>query len=282
MSLELSMVVPHVPSICHEDQAPEFQRNIVESMKELGNQISELKPDAIVLISCHWPSTFTHYVDVTPVHKGMLTAMEAPELIKDVPYHYPGDLDLGMKLVQAGQDANIQVLEVNDSNYVWDYGTLVPLRYLVPKADIPIVNLCVTLTSDLDETYRWGKAIRKVINESEKRIVFVASGALSHNLVRGRHNKPTTAEHALDKEFVDLIMKKEYKAAHAMLPEFARFAKVESGGRHLAMLFAMIDDDFEPAYFSDAQSSGSWNPVITFTPTKVSGVKEKADEEYAK
>ena len=91
MSIELSMLVPHAPSLCHEDQVPDFQQNIVAGFKEVSKEISQIKPDVIVLVTCHWPSTFAHYVDCNPVHKGFLTAQEAPDMIKDVPYHYPGD-----------------------------------------------------------------------------------------------------------------------------------------------------------------------------------------------
>ena len=280
MTIELSMLAPHFPSICHEDQVPEFQQKVVDSMKEVSKEIAQINPDVIVLVSCHWPSTFTHYVDCYPVHKGILTALESPDLVKDVSYHYPGDEALANELVQAGQNAGVQVVGVNDPHYVWDYGTVVPLRYLVPNEDIPVINLCVTLTADLEETYKWGQVIKKVLQESEKKVVFVSSGALSHNLVRGRHNNPTTAEHALDKQFVELVMNKDFQSAYAMLPEYARMAKVESGGRHLAMLFAIIDKDSDPVYFADAQSSGSWNALITFAKAKVSGKKENAKEEY--
>jgi 3,4-dihydroxyphenylacetate 2,3-dioxygenase len=280
MTIELTMIVPHVPSMCHEDQVPDFQQNIVHGMKEVAKAIEQIKPDAIVLVSCHWPSTFTHYVDCHPVHQGLLTAMEAPELIKDVPYHYPGDEALANELVQAGQEAGIQVLGVYDPHYVWDYGTVVPLRYLVPKEDIPVINLSVTLTANHEETYRWGQAIAKVLQASDKKVIFVASGALSHNLVRGRHNKPTIAEHALDKQFVDYMMNKKYESAYEMLPQYSNMAKVESGGRHLAMLFGIIDKDWDPTYLADGQSSGSWNPLITFKKVKASSTEENIEEEY--
>ena len=98
MSIELSMLVPHAPSLCHEDQVPDFQQNIVAGFKEVSKEISQIKPDVIVLVSCHWPSTFAHYVDCNPVHQGFLTAQEAPDMIKDVPYHYPGDEALANNL----------------------------------------------------------------------------------------------------------------------------------------------------------------------------------------
>ncbi len=268
--------------MCHHDQVPEFQQDMAAGMKEIGNHLKQLKPDTIVLVSCHWPSTFFHYVDCTPVHKGILTAFEAPDLIKDVPYHYPGDEALANELVSAGEEAGLQVQGVNDPYYIWDYGSVVPLRYLVPDEDIPVINLSVTLAASLEETYKWGQVIAKVLRESDKKIVFISSGALSHNLVRGRHNIPTVTEHSMDKQFIEFVMTKNYQAAYAMLPEYARFARVESGGRHLAMLFSMIEEGSIPAYHADGQSSGSWNALITFEKTKTAGAHQNEASEYVK
>ena len=276
------MLVPHVPSLCDEEQVPEFQQDMAVEMKKMGQQIKEVNPDVIVLVSCHWPSTFFHYVDCTPVHKGILTAFEAPDLIKDVPYHYPGDEKLANELVKAGEAANLQVQGVNDPYFIWDYGSVVPLRYLVPDEDIPVINLSVTLAASLEETYKWGQVIAKILRESDKKVVFLSSGALSHNLVRGRHNKPTVTEHALDKQFIEFVMKKDYKAAYDMLPEYARMARVESGGRHLAMLFTMIEDGCEPTYLAEGQSSGSWNALITFIKSETANVKAEVESEYVK
>lgn len=264
MTIELSMLVPHVPSLCHEDQVPDFQQDLAAEMKKVANEIKQLNPDVIVLVSCHWPSTFFHYVDCTPVHKGILTAFEAPDLIKDVPYHYPGDEGLANELVKAGIEAGFHVQGVNDPYYVWDYGSVVPLRYLVPNEDIPVINLSVTLAASIDETFKWGEQIKKVLRETGKKVIFAASGALSHNLVRGRHNTPTVSEHAMDKQFIDFIMKQDYQSAYKMLPQYASLAKVETGGRHLAMLLAMVEEGGKPTFLAEGQSSGSWNALITF------------------
>lgn len=280
MSIELSLLVPHIPTICHEDQTPDYQQNIVAAMKDVAKEIQGLKPDVIVLVSCHWPSTFFHYVDCTSIHKGNLTAMEAPDLIKGVSYSYPGDGELADELVQAGQKVGIPVIGVNDPDYLWDYGTVVPLRYLNPNETIPVINFSVALTASLEETYRWGEEIAEVLRKSEKRVVFVASGALSHNLVRGRHHNPTPAEHALDKQFIEYIMNKDLQSAFDMLPQYASMAKVESGGRHLAMLLSMITHGYEPVNLGECQSSGSWNAVISFGNSKISRLKEDVKKEW--
>ncbi|MDR4946913.1 extradiol ring-cleavage dioxygenase [Neobacillus cucumis] len=281
MTIEFSLIAPHVPSMCHEDQVPNFQQDMAAAMKMIvAKQIEEINPDVIVLVSCHWPSTFFHYVDCTSVHKGILTAFEAPDLIKDVPYNFPGDEELANKLVKAGEEAGLQVQGVNDPYYLWDYGSVVPLRYLNPDEKIPVINLSVTLAASIEETYKWGQVIAKVLQETDKKVVFVSSGALSHNLVRGRHNKPTVTEHAMDKQFLEFVMSKNFQAAYDMLPEYARLARVESGGRHLAMLLSMLDKDCKPTFYADGQSSGSWNVLITFSKVTLPVSELAAENEY--
>ena len=48
MTIELSILVPHAPSLCHEDQVPDFQQGIVAGFKEVAKEISQIKPDVIV------------------------------------------------------------------------------------------------------------------------------------------------------------------------------------------------------------------------------------------
>ncbi|WP_160718942.1 extradiol ring-cleavage dioxygenase [Bacillus sp. USDA818B3_A] len=282
MTIEFSLIVPHVPSMCHQDQVPEFQQDMASGMKAVAEQIKEMKPDVMVLVSCHWPSTFFHYVDCTPVHKGILTAFEAPDLIKDVPYNFPGDENLANQLVKAAEKAGLQVQGVNDPYYLWDYGSVVPLRYLNPDSDIPVINLSVTLAASIEETYKWGQVIAKVLQETDKKVVFISSGALSHNLVRGRHNKPTVTEHAMDKQFLEFVMNRDYQSAYDMLPEYARLARVESGGRHLAMLLSMLDKECKPVFYADGQSSGSWNVLITFSKVASLANQGLPESEFAK
>ncbi|TBL79369.1 extradiol ring-cleavage dioxygenase [Paenibacillus thalictri] len=265
MSLEMTLLAAHVPSICHEEKAPDFQSELVKGLKLMRDRIQEMQTEVVVLMSCHFPATFHHYVDATPQHHGVLTAVECPDLIADVPYNYPGDQPLAKQLVEAGKQAGIPVLEFNDPTYMWDYGTVVPLRYLVPKEDIPIISLSVCWASSLEESYQWGVQIGKVLRESNKRTVFVSSGALSHNLVRGRENMPTLSERALDNQFLDYIMKGDYEPAREMLNQYARIAGVESGGRHLAALLGVLGVSPQQAEFwGYGQSSGSANAIISF------------------
>ena len=117
MSLELGMIATHIPHICHEDSVKEYHKPLVAAMHKAAGIVESVNPDVIVLSSCHWISTFHHYVDATPRHKGVLTALECPDLLRDVPYDFQGNEELAKQLISQGQEAGLSVREVNDSNY---------------------------------------------------------------------------------------------------------------------------------------------------------------------
>ncbi|WP_110929695.1 DODA-type extradiol aromatic ring-opening family dioxygenase [Bacillus massiliglaciei] len=266
MTIELGMLVPHTPRMCHEEKAPDFQKEIIQGMHKTRSVIEQIRPDAIVIVSCHWLSSFHHFVEATPDHKGVLTAFECPELISDVHYHFPGDTELARELIAAGQSAGLQVVEVNDPTYNWDYGTIVPLRYLIPNEDIPVIDLSVTWAANLEETFKWGRVIGEVFQESEKKVVFISSGALAHNLVRNPQAMPTITEQAMDKQFIEYLNNNELNKAYEMLPQYSKNAGVEAGGRHLAMLLGVLKGQYRSKYYGYGQSSGSGNVVMTFKP----------------
>lgn len=114
MSLELAVLCSHTPRICHENEVMDYQRQIVEGMHEAGERIESIKPDVLVVVSCHWMSTFNHYVDAAPRHQGNVTALECPDMISNVPYDYPGNLELANKLVQAGREDGLAVVGFSD------------------------------------------------------------------------------------------------------------------------------------------------------------------------
>lgn len=268
MSVELGVLAAHVPSICHRENIPPFQEGMVDEMDKIEKEIEALKPDLICIVSCHWLSTFNHYVDVADRHEGTLTAFECPDIISDVVYKHAGDKDIALQMVEAGKRARIPVTAIDDPTYVWDYGTVVPLRYLLPNSDVPVVSFSITEAASLEESRKWGEVMKQVIDESGKKTVFIFSGALAHNLVRGRHNMPTISEQALDKQFINYALERDYESMISMLPQYANNAGVEGGGRHLAMMLGILGTDYKPEFKSYAQSSGSGNAIMTFTKEK--------------
>ena len=202
-----------------------------------GSTSRARKPDVIVINSCHLVSTFSTLVDGTSRHRGTLTAQEAPDLIAGVEFDFPGDGAFASALVARAKAAGHLSGLVDDPHYPLDYGTVMPIVcYLDPGQSIPVVPISVTLLNDLDECFAWGRHVVSTLREVGRRGVFVASGALSHRLVRGPERWPLPEDRKRDERFARMLADGDYDGLFRWLPEFASAVEAEMGGRHLAMM----------------------------------------------
>jgi 3,4-dihydroxyphenylacetate 2,3-dioxygenase len=238
----MSAIASHSPRIGIEAEAPDFLRGVIAGSYALGRAIRALEPDVIVLQSAHWVTTFTWYVTCQARHRGCCVSDELPDLIPGVPYDRPGDPEFGEALTAAIRDEGLLAGRNVTPHYKWDYGTFVPLQYLDPAQRIPVVTIGTCILADLDECYRVGLAVRNAAARSGKRVVFVASSALSHRLVRNPASWPIEADRALDRRFLALLERGRVAEAREFLPGFAAEARVEMGGRNIAGMLGALHD----------------------------------------
>jgi 3,4-dihydroxyphenylacetate 2,3-dioxygenase len=237
----MSAIASHSPRIGIEANAPDFLRGVIAGEYALGRAIAELEPDVIVLQSAHWVTTFTWYVTCQKRHRGDCVSDELPDLIPGVPYDRPGDPEFGAALVEGIKGAGLLAGRNETPHYKWDYGTFVPLQYLDPAQRIPVVTMGTCILADLDECYRVGVAVRQAAEKSGKRVVFVASSALSHKLVRDPASWPTTEHQALDHRFIDMLRDGRLGEARRFLDGYAAETHVEMGGRNIASMLGVLD-----------------------------------------
>ncbi len=263
----------HTPRYCTLEAAfegklaSEVFRPVRDGMVAQGRALRGARLDAVVVNSCHLITTFPTVVDGTPRHRGVLTAQEAPDLIRGVPYDYPGDPGLAASLIARGKARGLLCVLADDPHYPLDYGTVMPLVcYLDPEQRLPMVPLSVCLAADLEEAHAWGRLLAEAAREAPGRVGFVASGSVSHKLVRGPERGPLPADEALDHRLAGLLAAGRFDEAWGWLPEFARSAEAEMGGRHLAMMLGALLGSgrrFATTVHAYGPSSGSGNYVIS-------------------
>src|SRR5262245_7161291 len=263
----------HTPRYCTLEAAfegkvasPAFQP-VRDGLFAQGQAMGKARLDVAVINSCHLISTFPTVVDGTPRHRGVLTAQEAPELIHGVEYDYPGDYELAARLITEGKANGRQCVLANDVHYPLDYGTVMPMVCYLDRAQrLPMVPISVCFSADLDEEFACGRILAQVAGETSKRIGFVASGSVSHKLVRDPARGPLPDDEALDHRFARLLGSGDYETLWRWLPEFSRLAEPEMGGRHLAMMLGTImgsGQRFATNVHAYGPSSGSGNYVIS-------------------
>ena len=259
-------VVAHTPRIRDPEGAGGVFAPIVQGMRAAAAEIARLKPDVLLIASCHWVTTFHLYVNAARRHRGTLTSHEAPDLIHGWQYDYPGDPALAGEVAAAGKARGVPVVAFEEPTFVLEYGTVIPLRYLTPRADVAVVPLSVCWASDLKECMTWGEAVREAVVKSARRAVFVASGSFSHKLVRGPETWPAPDLQKLDHELADLLTMGRNAEARATLPQYVERADPEMGGRHIAMLIGATGGGYRGRLLGYGPSSGSGNPVIVLVP----------------
>jgi len=262
-------IVAHVPTLGLAQNTPPFQLPLVEGERQLGAELRAGKPDLFVMLSSHWVCTFEWYATGRQVFEGVCVAEEAPHLIPGIPYRRKGDPEFARALVEEWGKVSVPG-RVNDFEHsTYDYGSLVPLLYLDPDAEVPVVHLPSVLMADHAECMRAGRAIDTVARRQGKKVVFFASSALSHYLVRGRENRPTPDREAMDMRFMDMMKRGAIDEALAWFPEFSKLGAVEMGGRPVATFLGVVQAMRDAGakltakqYGGYAQSSGSGNVVL--------------------
>jgi 3,4-dihydroxyphenylacetate 2,3-dioxygenase len=260
------MLVPHTPRFLDPDGAAPVFQPVIRGLRALGDEVARLRPDAIIIASAHWFTTFHHYVGGAARLAGVLTATEAPDLVRNIAYQYPGDPELARAMVAAGGRASVSTVLTDEPTLPLDYGFVIPLRYLTPRADVPIVPISLCYLADLSETLRWGRAIGCAVRGVSRRVVLAVTGALSYRLVRGPERWPEPEARALDDRMMDLFTAGDLAAFAGSLGELAREAHVEAGGRHLALLIGALGSGYRGRVLGYGPSSGSGNAVVTLSP----------------
>ncbi|MEM7469670.1 MAG: extradiol ring-cleavage dioxygenase [Pseudomonadota bacterium] len=262
-----SVLTPHTPRMAVADKVPEFIEPLVEGSKQLGDWIRSLQPDCVVLQTTHWVSTFNWYATSHATHEGVCIADEAPDMVPGLPYQYRGDPDFASGLIGSGEVQGIPFKNNDNPHFRWDYGTYVPLKYIDPDAELRIVTIPTVILANLEECLAVGRLVDSVAKAQGKRVVFIASTALSHALVRGPSQWPTPEEQQLDSRLTELICAGEIDQAIGWLPEYVKAATAEMGGRVVAGFFgaasALSKTQLHGRTFGEyAQSSGSGNHSI--------------------
>ena len=103
-------------------------------------------------------------------------------------------------------------------------------------------------------------------------MVFIASSALSHALVRGRHHLPTPERIDADQKLIGMLERGAIAEIIGGFPEYSRLAVAETGGRALATLLGVLEAMGRDTrglagrqYGGYAQSSGSGNANVLVT-----------------
>lgn len=193
------------------------------------------RPKAILVVSAHWENQGT-------IH---LTTGEFPRTIHDfsgfhpdlykVLYPAPGAPDLIERVTQLLGEAQVH----RDDSWGFDHGSWGVLYPMLPKADVPMIQLGLNRSLSPQQHLAMASALAPLREEG---VLLVSSGNVVHNLPEYFKTMGTKPDWAV--EFQDRITAAVQADNHAALTEFApddRAAAlaINSGEHYLPLLYTV-------------------------------------------
>ena len=181
MSIVAAFAVPHpplaVPGVGNGREAG-ISRTLA-AYDEVARRIADLAPQTIVISSPHTTS-YLDYLHISPgrgAHGDFRDFGDRADG-SDVTY----DQDFVRELARAAEAAGIPTGTRGERDTSLDWGVLVPLHFIQAQyRDFQVVRMGLAGFSPI-EHYRLGRCVRDVAERLGRRVVYVASGDLSHKL----------------------------------------------------------------------------------------------------
>lgn len=176
-----AFLVPHPPIILPEIGRGEEKKiqKTIGAYREAAHRAAELRPETVVLTSPH-ATAYSDYFHISPgeTARGDFARFGAPEVVLSARY----DAALAEKISEIAAERGLPAGTQGERDAALDHGTLIPLRFLQEAfSGFRIVRIGLSGLSPV-EHYRLGKCIAQAAGALGRRVVFVASGDLSHRL----------------------------------------------------------------------------------------------------
>ena len=181
MAIVGAFMVPHPPMIVPAvGRGSEKQiEKTIAAYERVADEIAALKPETIIISSPH-SVMYADYFHISPGVKatGSFAEFGAPQVKFEVNY----DAELVNLLANKAMYTGFPAGCLGEKRKELDHGTMVPLWFITKK--YPDFKLVRTGLSgyDLLKHYEYGIMIKESVSEFDRRVVYVASGDLSHKL----------------------------------------------------------------------------------------------------
>lgn len=212
------------------------------------------RPGAILVVSAHWLERPVH---LGPTSKaGLIHDFYGfPDELYQVQYPAPPAPQLGKRVFSLLSEAGLKPIESPTRGL--DHGAWVPLLYLFPDADIPVLQVSIGSRVPMEEHLALGRALAPLRSEG---VFILASGNLTHNLRRFNFGDRNSLVESWANDF-------DQWAAEKLEPfdlnALARYATEAPGARTAHP----TDDHYTPLLVAAAAASVSGKPTVRFPHT---------------
>ncbi len=266
MSIIAAYIVPHPPMIVPDvGRGSEAQiKKTIEAYEKIADEIAGLKPETIVISSPH-SIMYADYFHISPGVKayGSFADFRAPQVKFEVDY----DSEFAKHLAAKAKAEDFPAGFLGERKKELDHGTMVPLWFIMKKyKDFKLVRTGLS-GLDLMKHYEYGKMIKESASELGRRIVYVASGDLSHKLKEYGPYGFAKEGPEYDERIMEVCSKAEFGKLFDFDEDFCNKA-AECGHRSFVIMAGALDETAVDAKaYSHEDVTGVGYGICSFTVT---------------
>lgn len=241
-----AFIFPHPPVMIPEvgRGAERGADATLASLRKAAEEIGRLKPSTIILTSPHGPvfQDFIH-INTKRILRGDMIKFRAP----GVSLEFENNLYLTNKIINIANSEGIACGGLDKSLAIryriseeLDHGAIVPLYFIEKEyKDFKLVHISVA-GLPLKELYRFGSCIGEAVKQSNERVVFLASGDLSHKLTEDGPYGYNMDGPEYDRQLLEYLKIPDPQGLLEFEESFLESA-AECGLRSFVMMFGALD-----------------------------------------
>ena len=249
----LAAKIAHVPSIMiSERPGPLFgtREAAIGALREIGHRARQRGADTFLVFDTHWISNFGCHMNANVRHAGIYTSNEAPHMIQNMHYDYPGDPELGDAIAAEAKKLKLDVMAHKVETLPLEYGTIVPMYYMNPDGWARVLSVAAPIFASVEENRRFGEACARAIAASDRKVAVLASGSMSHKLISNEQvgdnqwqQVGSEFNRQVDLRVLDLWKERRYAEFVRMLPEYSTKCNGEALMVDTHMIFGLLGWD---------------------------------------
>ncbi|RIJ67848.1 catechol 1,2-dioxygenase [Nakamurella silvestris] len=253
-------LIAHVPTIVLPEEIRRELNNgedstLVSGLHQLRREVFDvLDYDTVVVLDSHWATTVEFVVTAQDRRAGLFTSEELPRGMCRRPYDFPGDPELAHAIADQADNHGTWITAIDDNNLPIFYATTNLWEFLgAGLPDKKWISIGVCQTADMEDNLRLGRALGDAIAASDRKVLLLASGAMSHTfwpLRQIRDHEAAGVEHiftpaaaAADFERLDWFAAGDHARVLDTMDEFYKFKPEARFGHYLMMIGALGEGD---------------------------------------
>jgi 3,4-dihydroxyphenylacetate 2,3-dioxygenase len=288
-------ILAHVPTI----MLPEKVRydlnegkeiSLVPGLKKFRKDVMEtLDYDTVVVLDSHWATTVEFVITAQAERSGLFTSEELPRGMSQVPYAFKGDPELAMAAAKYDEKNGTWITPISDPHLPIFYATVNLWHYLGRGLDKKWVSISVCQTATAEDFLRAGRALGEAIRDTDRKVLLLASGALSHTFYKLRDlrkHESSDPSHIYsegarlaDLERIEWMKQGDHARILDTMDEFKQFKPEANFSHWLTMAGATGEGDniAKGVMYSDYENSIGTGQVHVYFPEPEAGFPRPKD-----